>query len=165
MSSSLAVDSPTAAYRAAIEAGDLAALEACLAPAVTLKSPITDRFEFDGRAQVLAVLADVFAVVSERRFHRDAGDRRERVLLGSGVVGGVAIEESLHLRLDDDGRVERIELFVRPLPGLTALAAALGPRVARRRGPAQAAAVRALMAPLAFMTRHGEKAGVRLARP
>lgn len=158
-------DNPLAAYCAAVEAGDLAALAACLAPAATLKSPITDRFEFEGRQQILDVLADVFAVVSERRVHDVGGSGRERVLKGSGVVGGVAIDESLHVHLGDDGLIERIELYIRPLPGLTALAAALGPRVARRRGPVQAAAVRAMMAPLAFMTRHGEKAGVRLARP
>jgi len=164
MSSSLA-DSPLAAYCAAVEAGDLGRLRACLAPQVTLKSPITDRFEFVGVDQVLDVMADVFAVVSDRRLHEACGEGRERVLKGGGVVGGVALEESLHVRLGDDGRVERIELFIRPLPGLTALAAALGPRVARRRGPAQAVAVKAMMAPLAFATRHGERAGVRLARP
>lgn len=161
----LATDTPTAAYRAAVDAGDVEALLACVTPDVTLKSPITDQFEFRGAAQLRDLMEDVFAVVGERRFHADLGDDRHRVLRASGRVRGIAVEESIHVTLGADGLIERIELFFRPLPGLTALAAALGPRVARRRGRAQGAVVAALMAPLAFMTRHGEKAGVRLARP
>jgi hypothetical protein len=67
--------------------------------------------------------------------------------------------------LDDDGLIERLELYVRPLPGLTAMAAALGPRVAARHSRPRALVVRAMMAPLALMTRRGEGLGARLARP
>lgn len=165
MSIEIDTDTPTAAYRAAVEAGDLAALRACLAPAATLKSPITDSFEFEGRDQIADVMEDVFAVVGERRFDADTGDARERVLHGAGVVGGVAIDEVLRISLDDAGLITRIELFVRPLPGLVTLAAELGPRVARRGSPARGRAVRAMLAPLAFATRSGEKIGARLARP
>ncbi|HST41285.1 MAG TPA: nuclear transport factor 2 family protein [Conexibacter sp.] len=157
--------SPLAAYRAAFEAGDVAGLRACLAPDATLKSPITDDFEFAGRDQIAAVMEEVVAVVSQRRFHAEIGDGRGRVLKGSGVVGGVAIDESIHFRLDAAGLIERIELYVRPMPGLVTLAAVLGPRIAGRASPARGAAVRVMLAPLAFMTRRGEKLGARLARP
>lgn len=161
----LATDTPAAAYRAAAEAGDVDAVVACFSPDVTLKSPITDSFEFRGADQLRALMEDVFAVVSERRFLADVGDERTRVLKGTGRVGRVTIQEAFLVTLDDDGLIERIELFVRPLPGLTALAAALGPRVARRRSRARAVAVAALIRPLAFMTRSGEGLGARLARP
>jgi hypothetical protein len=157
--------SPLAAYRAAFEAGDVAGVRACLAPAATLESPITDDFEFAGRDQIAAVMEEVVAVVSLRRFHADVGDARHRVLKGSGVVGGVAIDESIHFHLDADGLIERIELYVRPMPGLVTLAAVLGPRIAGRASPARGIAVRAMLAPLAFMTRSGAKLGARLARP
>jgi hypothetical protein len=157
--------SPTAAYRAAVEAGDVAALAACVTPDITLKSPITDRFAFVGKEQVAAIMADVFAVVSERRFTAEVGEGATRVLRGAGRVNGIAIEETICLQLAENGLIERIELFVRPLPGLTALAAALGPRLAARRGRARAAATAALLAPLAAMTKHGERLGVKLARP
>jgi hypothetical protein len=58
-----------------------------------------------------------------------------------------------------------MELFIRPMAALVNLAAILGPRVARRRSPARARAVRAMLAPLAFATRKGEGVGSRLARP
>jgi hypothetical protein len=93
------------------------------------------------------------------------GDDRTRVLKGAGRVGGVEIQEVFLMTLDDDGLITRIELFVRPLPGLTALAAALGPRIAGRRSRARGVAVAAMIRPLAFMTRHGEGVGARLARP
>jgi ketosteroid isomerase-like protein len=165
MSTEIDTDTPTAAYRAAVEAGDLAALRACVAPDVTVKSPITDSFEFHGRDQFVALMEDVVAVIDERRFLADVGDAHHRVLKGAGRVRGVAIDEALFVTLDDDGLITRVELFVRPLPGLTTLAAALGPRVARRRSRARGVAVTAMISPLAFMTRSGEKLGARLARP
>jgi len=156
---------PTAAYRAAVEAGDVDALVACLAPDVVLSSPITDRFVFRGHAQLRDVMEDVFAVVHDRRNHADVGDDRTRLLQASGRVGRTRIEEALLITLDDAGLIVRIDLFVRPLPGLTALAAALGPRVAARHGRARGVLVKAMIAPLALMTRHGEGIGSRLARP
>lgn len=156
---------PTAAYRAAVEAGDVDAVVACMAPDVVLSSPITDRFAFHGHAQLRPLMEDVFAVVQDRRNHADVGDDRTRLLRASGRVGKTAIEEALMITLDDDGLITRIDLFVRPMPGLTALAAALGPRVAGRRGRARGLLVRAMIAPLAFMTRSGEGIGSTLARP
>ncbi|ADB49526.1 nuclear transport factor 2 family protein [Conexibacter woesei] len=165
MLSELDADTPTAAYRAAAEAGDVEAAVACVAPDVTLKSPITDSFAFHGRDQFRVLMEDVFAVLEDRRYVADVGDDRTRMLKGTGRVNGIAIEEAFLVTLNGDGLIERVELFVRPLPGLTALAAALGPRVARRRSRSRAIAVAAMIKPLAFMTRSGEGIGARLARP
>jgi hypothetical protein len=161
----IAVDSPLAAYRAAAEAHDVPAMVACLAPDVTLSSPITDGFQFRGRPQLGALLEDVFAVVEDIRYLVDAGDDRTRMLTLQARVGRQHIDEAMVVTLDDDGLIDHMQLFIRPLPGVTALAAALGPRVARRRSRARAIAVRAMIAPLAFMTRHGEGMGSRLAAP
>ena len=68
--------------------------------------------------------------------------------------------------LDDDGLIaEMEELAVRPMPGLMAVAAALGPRVARRRSRLRGIAVRALIGPLAFVATRGEGVSVKLAAP
>jgi SnoaL-like protein len=165
MTTDLATETPTAAFRAATDAADPDAVVACCSEDVTLKSPITDGFEFRGRAQLRDLMEDVFAVVGERRYSADVGDERTRVLKAHGRVGGVAIDETLFVTLADDGLIERIELFIRPLPGLITLAAELGPRVARRRSGARAVAVAAMIRPLAFATRSGEGLGARLARP
>jgi hypothetical protein len=87
------------------------------------------------------------------------------VLRAEARVGGQELVKAVLVTLDDDGLVTELELFVRPLQGLTTLAAALGPRVARRRSRLRAAAVGALIRPLAFMTRRGERLGAGLARP
>jgi hypothetical protein len=161
----LAIDSPLAAYRAAAEARDVEAMLACMRDDVVLKSPITDRFTFAGKRQLRELLEDVHAVVAEPAFREDAGDGRTRVLVLSGRVGRQRFDEVLLIALDDDGLIARMELSIRPLPGLTALAAALGPRVARRRGRGRALVVRAMLAPLALMTAQGESVGARLASP
>jgi hypothetical protein len=161
----ISVDSPLAAYRAAAEAHDVPAMLACMAPDVTLKSPITDRFAFSGHAQMRDLLEDVYSVIEDVRYLADAGDARTRLLTLEGRVRGQRLDEAMLVTLDDEGLITRMELFVRPLPGLTALAATLGPRVARRRSRTRALAVRTMIAPLAFMTRHGEGAGSRLAAP
>jgi ketosteroid isomerase-like protein len=161
----LAVDTPLTAYRAAFLAGDLDAVVACLSPDVVLHSPITDAFAFRGRAQLRALMEDVHAVVTETTYTLDVGDDRRRVLRLSARVGRQRLDETMVVELDDDGLIASIELFVRPLPGLTALAAALGPRVAARRSRTRALLVRALIAPLAFATARGEGAGSRLAAP
>ena len=161
----LAVDSPLAAYRAAAAAQDTGAMLACMRDDVVLTSPITDRFKFVGKAQLRDLLEDVHAVVAEPVYREDTGDDRTRLLVVSGRVGRQRFDEALLVTLDDDGLIARFELFIRPLPGLTALAAALGPRVAGRRGRVRALAVRAMIAPLAFLTARGEGAATKLASP
>ena len=161
----LAADSPLAAYRAAADVRDVDAMVACMRPDVVLHSPITNRFTFSGREQLRALLVDVYSVVSDVVYVTDAGDERTRVLTLEGRVGGQAFSEALLVTLDDAGLIARMELFIRPMPGLTAMAAALGPRVAARRSRSRALLVRAMIGPLAFMSARGESLGSRLAAP
>jgi hypothetical protein len=151
--------------RAAMQSGDADAAAATVAPDVVIHSPITVGFQFRGREQARALFADVIATIDGLEYTEQIGDGDRRVLLAGGRVGAQEVREALVLRLDEDGRIAEITLFVRPLPGLTAIAARLGPRVAARRGRARGLAVAALIRPLAFATRAGEGLGVRLARP
>jgi hypothetical protein len=161
----LAVDSPLAAYRAAYLEEDLDALLATMRPDVVLHSPITNAFAFRGHDQMRALIEDVHAVVSDSVYTLDVGDDRTRVLRLEARVGRQRIDETLVMTLDEDGLIAAMELFVRPLPGVTALAAALGPRVARRRSRMRAFMVRLMIGPLAFATARGEGVGSRLAAP
>jgi SnoaL-like domain len=161
----LAVDSPLAAYRAAAEAQDTTAMLACLREDVVLRSPITLRFAFHGKEQLRDLLDDVHAVVSHATFRADTGDDRTRALVLDGEVRGQRFTELVLVALDEDGLIASLELAVRPMPGLLALAAALGPRVARRRSSARALAVRAMITPLAVMAARGEGVASRLASP
>jgi hypothetical protein len=161
----LAVDSPLAAYRAAALAQDTEAMLACMREDVVLRSPITTRFAFSGKAQMGRLLDDVHAVISAPSFRADTGDDRTRMLVLDGRCGRQAFTELLLITLDEDGLIAELELAVRPMPGLMAVAAALGPRVARHRSRARALAVRALIGPLAFAATRGEGVSVKLATP
>lgn len=72
---------------------------------------------------------------------------------------------AIELLLDDAGKVREIRLFIRPLPGLATLTAALAPRLARHRSRWRAVAMSLLVDPLAFMTRAGEGIVARLVKP
>lgn len=161
----LAVDTPLAAYRAAAQAQDTDAMLACMRDDVVLRSPITARFAFHGKDQMRALLEDVHATVAPPSFRADTGDDRTRLLLIDSRVGREEITEAMVVTLDDDGLIASMELAVRPMPGLLALAAALGPRVARRRSRVRSVAVRALIAPLAFAATRGEGVASTLASP
>lgn len=52
----------------------------------------------------------------------------------AGYVGAVRLEETQYQELDDEGRVKRLTLMMRPLAAATRFVRELGPRVARRQG-------------------------------
>lgn len=156
----------TAAWRAAGERGDAEAAGRCLADGVCLISPLTARFEFRGSGQVRDVLAAAFEVITEIRYHTEVGDGATRALFYRGRCGREQFEEAQLLRFDADGLITELTLFGRPLPGVTAVMAAIGPALLRRQGkPVLAHVVAAATRPLASQTRLGEAHLVPLADP
>jgi hypothetical protein len=153
----------TARWRAAIEAGDVDGFCATLAPDCVMLSPITDATRFDGVEQIRALMPHVLAVVNDIRYTDDIGDEKTRALFYDATIAGIPVTESTRVRLNDDAQVTEITLWFRPMPGLAALMAGLGPRLADT--PAKRAAVRAMTAPLAAMTKNGDKVAVKLVRP
>ena len=155
-----------AAWRAAGERGDAAAATGCLAEDVVLISPLTAQFRFHGRDEIRPVLETAFEVFRDLRFHTEVGDADTRALFFYAKVGRDEVEEAQLLRLDAAGHIRELTLFGRPLPVVTAVMADLGPRLLRRQGrPGLARVVRLATAPLAAMTRLGERRLVPLADP
>jgi hypothetical protein len=153
-------------WKEAVERGDAAAATDCLSEDVELISPLTARFRFYGHAQLNDVLVTAFEVISDIRFHTDVGDSETRALFYNGRVGDIDVEEAQLLRLDPEGRIREITLFGRPLPALTAVMAGMGPRLLRRQGKGNLApVVTAAIAPLAFLTKLGERRLVPLGDP
>jgi hypothetical protein len=60
------------------------------------------------------------------------------------------------VRLNADGLITELTFFVRPLPGLTALLARIGPEMLKDKRPALARVISAATHPLATMTRLGD---------
>lgn len=154
------------AWRAAGERGDAQAATQCLTSDVEVISPLTAQFRFRGHNQVRDMLGAAFEVISGIRYHTEVGDGDTRALFYHGRAGREEIEEAQLLRLEHSGLIRELTLFGRPLPGLTAVMADIGPRLLRRQGrPGLARVVNLATAPLAVMTRLGERRLVPLADP
>ncbi|GAA3021591.1 nuclear transport factor 2 family protein [Streptosporangium longisporum] len=156
----------TQRYREAGEAKDVDALMSTLAPTVVFRSPLSSRAGFSGHAEIRRLFGVALGALRDLRYHTDVGDDRTRMLAATARLGHHELEEAALVRLDDDGLIEEVTMWVRPLPALTALMAALGPGLARASGrPALAAFVGASVRPLAFMTDVGDRTLVPLVTP
>ena len=149
--------------RVAMEARDLEGVAEALAPDVVLHSPITSSFRFVGREEVTALLGTVRELLEDLDYFEDFGEDRTHLLGFRARVNGQRLEGTDIMRLDEQGRVRELRVFIRPLPGLTALMAALGPRLARKTGRARSAAVAGMVRPLATITRLTDVPGSKLA--
>jgi hypothetical protein len=116
--------SPVSTFERAVEAMDLDALVASLAPDVVFRSPVVYR-PYEGREVVAKVLEAVTRVFDEfsyvQRF--TSGDRK--ALIFRAKVGDREVDGLDLLRFDADGQVAELTVMVRPLSGINALAAAM----------------------------------------
>jgi hypothetical protein len=157
-------DSPTSlrARVSANERGDVEALIACFAPDIVIRSPITQRVRFEGIEQASDLFHRVFRIISEIRVYETIGDRRSQVVFWRGRVGRDYLEEANLLRFDERGLVKEMTVFMRPVPGLVALAVELASSLAGRRSSIGGAVVRLMLGPMATIFRLGEPAIVAL---
>jgi SnoaL-like domain len=158
-------DETTRRMKAAVENADLDGFVATLSPEVVLRSPISSKAEFHGTAEMRELMRGVFDTIEDIRYFEELGDDRARTVFYRGRVGSQPIEEACLLRFDEDGLIDEFTLWIRPMPGLTRLAAALGPRLARERSRPRAALVAAAAKPLAWLTAIGDGPLVSLVRP
>jgi len=149
---------------AAMRERDFETLGEALADDVVLHSPITGSFRFEGREEVLALLRLVREAFEDLRPVAEFGDGDTRALMFDARIGRQKIQGVDVLRFDEAGRVREFRVFIRPLPGLTALAAALAPAVAAPAGRTRAALVGPPMWLQAFLARTGDRVAVRILR-
>lgn len=154
-------------FQAGGETRDVDLAMSAFADNIVLHSPLTDRTSFVGRDEVRRLFETVYANVQNIRYGTVIGDGPTRVLTVSAEVSGQRIEETMLITLDAVGKISEMTLFVRPLPGLTALMAALGPPLARKNGRSRLVAglLRVLIKPLVLATRAGDRIGVPIALP
>lgn len=133
-------------FREAVEARDVAALEATLAEDVVFRSPAVYK-PYEGRPATMVILRAVMRVFEDFRYVREtaSADGRDHVLVFEAIVKGKQLEGVDVLHLDDDGLVDDLRVLVRPLSGLNGLVEAMGeaiPEVLRELGldPGQAGA-------------------------
>jgi hypothetical protein len=116
-------------FRQAVEAQDMAAVEAMLAENVEFTSPVVYR-PYTGKALTAAILRGVARVFQDFHYVREyaGADGRDHALVFRATVNGKQVEGCDFLHVDDDGLIDRLTVMVRPLSGANALAEAMGAR-------------------------------------
>jgi SnoaL-like protein len=149
-------------FQKAASTKDIELAMSTLADDVVVRSPLTDRITFDGKEDVRRLFETAYEKFDGLEYHTVIGGR---VLIGGATANGQPFEETLVLNLDDNGKIDEITLFIRPLPGLTAVMAALGPTLARKNGRRTGGLLKLMTAPLVAATRSGDRFGIGLALP
>lgn len=151
--------------RAAMEARDRRAVVQAFAEDAVLRSPFTDGLVFEGRDQLDPLVAVILDTLDDLEYTDQLLDGDAAVLIGNARVNGLRLQFSDHLKLRDDGLIQEMTVFFRPLPATTAALGRIGEGLARSKSPARGRLITSMVAPLAFMSRAGDRIGVRLIRP
>ncbi|MGB7587091.1 MAG: nuclear transport factor 2 family protein [Solirubrobacterales bacterium] len=106
-------------FRQAAEAKDLELMTETLREDVVLHSPVLFR-GFEGRDTVIAVLSHVAETLEDLTYVDEAVGERTVVLRFKARVGDRELEGVDYLKLDEDGRVADLTVFMRPMSALNA---------------------------------------------
>jgi hypothetical protein len=112
-------------FRSAVEAGDLDAMVATLAPDVTFWSPVTFK-PFEGRDAVATVLGAVMRVFEDFRYVEELHGDDSLALVFEAKVGGRELTGVDLMRFGSDGLTRDFTVLVRPLSATMALRDAMG---------------------------------------
>jgi ketosteroid isomerase-like protein len=150
-------------FREAFVARDLEAMRELLHPDVVLNSPILSK-PFVGREAVLELFEVITETLEDVRYTVDMADGDVHFFAFETRIGKTEMQGADILRVGEDGRIVEFTVFFRPLTGITALQAALGKGLARRRSPARARLVGAASAPLIALSRVSDRVAPRLVK-
>ena len=152
------------ALKLAVESHDAQAVIALLAPNIIIRSPITTLIRFEGIDQTGDLFRRVFSVVSGIRFYETVGnDGKTQVIFWRGRVGKHYLEEANLLRLNAQGRIAEMTMFMRAVPGLLALATELASSLASRQGRLRSYIVRFMLGFIGVLYRTHESLVIALA--
>jgi SnoaL-like domain len=128
------MDDAVTRYCAASETADVDAMLATLAPDGALASPLSGSATFRGRDDLRVLFAAVYGTIDGLRWSTPVGDGTTRVVLGTGRVGGVRVDDAMVFELDDDGLIRTVRPHLRPWLATTVFALLLAPKIARHPG-------------------------------
>jgi SnoaL-like protein len=109
-------------FRAAVEAQEITAVPALLAPDIVFKSPVVHK-PYHGRETVGGLLYAVFHVFEDFKYVNEysSADGRDHALLFSARVGDRQLEGCDFIHDDDAGLISEFTVMVRPLSAAHAL--------------------------------------------
>jgi hypothetical protein len=111
-------------FRQAAEAKDFSAIEVLFAEDVVFRSPVVYK-PYEGREAVAMLLGAVVQVFEDFRYTDQVETGDAAALAFSARVGERELDGIDFLHFDSDGRVNRMEVFARPMSGVNALAEAM----------------------------------------
>jgi len=111
-------------FRAAAEAKDFSAIDELFAEEVVFRSPVVFK-PYEGREPVAMLLGAVSQVFEDFRYTDQVETGDAAALAFSARVGERELDGIDFLHFGPDGRIERMEVFVRPMSGMNALAEAM----------------------------------------
>jgi SnoaL-like protein len=147
--------------RAAMEAGDHAAVVQLLAPDVIVRSPIIGS-AFEGADAVGNLFAAIIDIFEGLEYTGEAEADGLQVLVFRARVRDRTLEGVDLIRVDADGRIAEMTVLMRPMTDLALLANELGPRLARRRGRLRTFLMRVLGPPVPLVLSLVERLSPRL---
>jgi hypothetical protein len=115
-------------FRLAVEADDMDAVTALLHPEVEFRSPAVHR-PYHGRTAVTHLLRHAKATLAGLTYIDELHGEGSVALIFTAQVGDKEVEGLDHLTLDEDGRITRLRVMIRPLSGLIATAQTMGARL------------------------------------
>lgn len=118
-------------FRAAIEAHDIDAAVALMAPDVEFRSPVVFK-PYQGRDAVSVLLHAVSTVFEDFRYDREIGapDAADHALVFRARVGERQVEGCDFIHTNAAGLIDELTVMVRPLSGAHALADAMAAKLA-----------------------------------
>ena len=117
-----------AAWHAAIAAKDINGLVEHIADDAAFHSPAFWNPK-SGKPVLLAVLWAASELLEDFSYTKEWVDRHEVLLEFDATVGGKSVRGIDRFWLDENGRIARMEVMVRPLNGLAALAEGMGAKL------------------------------------
>ena len=111
-------------FRAAAESKDFSAIDELFSEDVTFRSPVVFK-PYEGREAIAMLLGAVSQVFEDFRYTDQVETGDAAALAFSARVGDKELDGIDFLHFGDDGRINRMEVFIRPMSGMHALADAM----------------------------------------
>jgi hypothetical protein len=116
-------------FRAAAESKDFTAIDELFAEDVVFRSPVVFK-PYEGREAVAMILGAVVQVFEDFRYTDQIEIDAAAALAFSARVGERELDGIDFLHFDEEGRVGRMAVYVRPMSGVHALAEAMQRKLA-----------------------------------
>jgi len=101
-------------FRKAVEAKDIGAMEAALAPDVVFRSPAVYK-PYEGREATMGLLRLVTTVFEDFRYIDEIESAESACLVFEARVGDRELQGIDYLKLNEDGLVSELSVLIRPL--------------------------------------------------